>query len=131
MWYMSKKGCYWVTANAVLWIQFQLAWYLDGQLPADSITSNTVYFNFSLSLHCQSLAVLLLASVTISTCHALIGHAEAKMQTVTGYGRLQGNTIVVGRKSPHSLYNEKIASFEDDEGLYDQKDAAGFIKLQV
>ena len=44
---------------------------------------------------------------------------------------LQGNTIVVGRKSPHSLYNEKIASFEDDEGLYDQKDAAGFIKLQV
>ena len=43
----------------------------------------------------------------------------------------QGNTIVVGRKSPHSLYNEKIASFEDDEGLYDQKDAAGFIKLQV
>ena len=44
---------------------------------------------------------------------------------------MQGNTIVVGRKSPHSLYNEKIASFEDDEGLYDQKDAAGFIKLQV
>ena len=43
----------------------------------------------------------------------------------------QGNTIVVGRKSPNSLYNEKIASFEDDEGLYDQKDAAGFIKLQV
>ena len=38
---------------------------------------------------------------------------------------------MVGRKSPHSLYNEKIASFEDDEGLYDQKDAAGFIKLQV
>ena len=44
---------------------------------------------------------------------------------------MQGNTIVVGRKSPNSLYNEKIASFEDDEGLYDQKDAAGFIKLQV
>ena len=44
---------------------------------------------------------------------------------------VQGNTIVVGRKSPNSLYNEKIASFEDDEGLYDQKDAAGFIKLQV
>lgn len=59
-------------------------------------------------------------------------------QAETGFCRaesflsgLQGNTIVVGRKSPHSLYNEKIASFEDDEGLYDQKDAAGFIKLQV
>ena len=38
---------------------------------------------------------------------------------------------VVGRKSPYSLYDEKIASFEDDGGLYDQKDAAGFIKLQA
>lgn len=44
---------------------------------------------------------------------------------------LQGNVIVVGRKSPFSLYDQRIASFEDDEGLYDQKDAAGFIKLQA
>lgn len=44
---------------------------------------------------------------------------------------LQGNVLVVGRKSPYSLYDEKIASFEDDGGLYDQKDAAGFIKLQA
>lgn len=44
---------------------------------------------------------------------------------------VQGNVIVVGRKSPYSLYDEKIASFEDDGGLYDQKDAAGFIKLQA
>jgi len=43
----------------------------------------------------------------------------------------QGNVIVVGRKSPYSLYDEKIASFEDDGGLYDQKDAEGFIKLQA
>jgi argininosuccinate synthase len=39
--------------------------------------------------------------------------------------------MVVGRKSQYSLYSSKIASFEDDEGAYDQKDAAGFIKLQV
>lgn len=43
----------------------------------------------------------------------------------------QGNTIIVGRRSQFSLYDEKIASFEDDGGLYDQKDAAGFIKLQA
>ena len=43
----------------------------------------------------------------------------------------QGNVIVVGRKSPYSLYDNKISSFEDDGGAYDQKDAAGFIKLQV
>lgn len=43
----------------------------------------------------------------------------------------QGNVMVVGRKSQYSLYDEKIASFEDDGGLYDQKDSAGFIKLQA
>lgn len=45
--------------------------------------------------------------------------------------RPQGNVIVVGRKSQYSLYDSKISSFEDDQGAYDQKDAAGFIKLQV
>lgn len=44
---------------------------------------------------------------------------------------MQGNVIVVGRRSQYSLYSDKIASFEDDGGAYDQKDAAGFIKLQV
>ena len=44
---------------------------------------------------------------------------------------LQGNVSVVGRKSQYSLYDNKISSFEDDGGAYDQKDAAGFIKLQA
>lgn len=43
----------------------------------------------------------------------------------------QGNVSVVGRKSQYSLYDNKISSFEDDGGAYDQKDAAGFIKLQA
>jgi len=65
---------------------------------------------------------------------ALQAAIDSSQKFVSGTVRLKlykGNTIVVGRKSPHSLYNEKIASFEDDEGLYDQKDAAGFIKLQA
>lgn len=45
--------------------------------------------------------------------------------------RPQGNTVVVGRKSPYSLYDPVIASFEDDKGLYNQADAGGFIKLQA
>jgi argininosuccinate synthase len=44
---------------------------------------------------------------------------------------VQGNTVVVGRKSPYSLYDPVIASFEDDKGLYNQADAGGFIKLQA
>jgi hypothetical protein len=43
----------------------------------------------------------------------------------------QGNVVVVGRKSPYSLYDPVIASFEDDKGLYNQADAGGFIKLQA
>jgi argininosuccinate synthase len=43
----------------------------------------------------------------------------------------KGNITVVGRKSEDSLFDESIATFEDDEGAYDQKDAAGFIKLHA
>ena len=43
----------------------------------------------------------------------------------------KGNVSVVGRSSPHSLYSESHVTFEDDAGAYDQKDAAGFIKLNA
>lgn len=43
----------------------------------------------------------------------------------------KGNVIVVGRKSDDSLFDEDIATFEDDGGAYDQKDAEGFIKLNA
>uniref|UniRef100_A0A7S3R9Y8 argininosuccinate synthase n=1 Tax=Dunaliella tertiolecta TaxID=3047 RepID=A0A7S3R9Y8_DUNTE len=52
----------------------------------------------------------------------------------TGTVRLQllkGNIIITGRKSPYSLYDEAVASFEDDKGMYNQADAGGFIKLQA
>ena len=43
----------------------------------------------------------------------------------------KGNVIVVGRKADNSLYNATLSTFEDDGGAYDQKDAAGFIKIQA
>jgi argininosuccinate synthase len=52
-------------------------------------------------------------------------------ESVTGTARLKlykGNCIVVGRKSPNSLYREDYATFEEDE-VYDQADAEGFINL--
>lgn len=51
---------------------------------------------------------------------------------VTGSVQLElykGNVTVLGRESPCSLYDEKIASMDDDEGAYDQTDATGFIRL--
>jgi argininosuccinate synthase len=59
---------------------------------------------------------------------------DKSQEFVTGTVRLKlykGNTDVVGRSSPYSLYSEKLVTFEDDQGAYDQKDAAGFIKLNA
>jgi argininosuccinate synthase len=38
---------------------------------------------------------------------------------------------VVGRKSDDTLFDATIATFEDDRGAYDQKDAEGFIRLNA
>ena len=44
----------------------------------------------------------------------------------------KGNVNVVGRKSEtNSLFDESIATFEEDAGAYNQKDAEGFIKLNA
>ncbi len=55
-------------------------------------------------------------------------------QFVNGVTRVKlykGNVDVVGRKSDDSLFDERIATFEDDDGAYDQADADGFIKLNA
>jgi argininosuccinate synthase len=59
---------------------------------------------------------------------------DASQATVNGDVRLKlykGNVEVVGRRSDDSLFDENIATFEDDAGAYDQKDAEGFIKLNA
>jgi argininosuccinate synthase len=60
---------------------------------------------------------------------------DQTQKNVTGEVRLdlyKGNIIVTGRQSEaHSLFSEEIATFEDDQGAYDQKDAEGFIKLNA
>ena len=57
---------------------------------------------------------------------------DKSQEYVNGTVRLKlykGSVSVVGRKSDDSLFDEKIATFEDDAGAYDQKDAEGFIRL--
>lgn len=59
---------------------------------------------------------------------------DETQQNVSGVVRIKlykGNVIVAGRKSEQSLFDESIATFEDDAGAYDQKDAEGFIKLNA
>ena len=59
---------------------------------------------------------------------------DKSQEFVSGTVRLKlykGNAIVVGRSSDQSLYSKDLVTFEDDQGAYDQKDAAGFIKLNA
>ena len=60
---------------------------------------------------------------------------DQTQQVVNGDVRVKlykGNVTIAGRRSEsNSLFDESIATFEDDEGAYDQKDAEGFIKLNA
>jgi len=59
---------------------------------------------------------------------------ENTQEYVCGKVRLElykGNITCIGRESQYSLYDMKVVSMEDDEGAYDQTDAAGFIKLHA
>jgi argininosuccinate synthase len=60
-----------------------------------------------------------------------IDHSQEHVNGEVRLKLYKGNVDVVGRKSPDSLFDEKIATFEDDEGAYNQADAEGFIKLNA
>jgi len=62
---------------------------------------------------------------------AAIDHSQARVNGTVRLKLYKGLAQVVGRKSPDSLYSERHVTFEDDAGAYDQKDAAGFIKLNA
>ena len=62
---------------------------------------------------------------------ALSAFVDSTQETVTGDVKLKlykGNIIDAGVTSPYSLYDEEIATFDEDE-VYDQNDSAGFINL--
>ncbi len=62
---------------------------------------------------------------------AAIDHSQAQVSGTVRLKLYKGSVIVIGRKSSNSLYSEKIVTFEDDAGAYDQRDAGGFIKLNA
>ena len=65
--------------------------------------------------------------------HMMRAAIDSSQRNVTGEVRLKlykGNVVVLGRRSPVSLYSENLVTFEEDEGAYDQSDATGFIRLQ-
>ena len=85
---------------------------------------------------------MLLAALIVS-CQPALGLSTDKDQPAqveadeveydfrTGERTYKGNVIVAGRESDDSLFDEHIATFEEDAGAYDQADAEGFIKLNA
>ena len=61
----------------------------------------------------------------------LIDHTQENVTGVIKLRLYKGNIEILSRESSKSLFDAEVATFEDDEGAYDQKDASGFIKLNA
>jgi len=62
----------------------------------------------------------------------MIDHSQITVNGTVRVKLYKGSIAIVGRESKtDSLFDESIATFEDDEGAYNQKDAEGFIKLNA
>ena len=59
----------------------------------------------------------------------LINDSQKRVTGIVRIKILKGNVMVLGRKSPYSIYSEDLSTFETDSGDYDQRDAEGFIKV--
>ena len=75
-----------------------------------------VYDGFWYSEECRILQVML-------------GEMQERVSGKVKMKVYKGNLIPVGRTSPNSLYDEDVASMENDHGAYNQDDATGFIRL--
>ncbi len=61
----------------------------------------------------------------------LIDESQAAVNGTVKVKLYKGTVMTVSRTSPNSLFDPAISTFEDDGGAYDQKDAAGFIRLNA
>ena len=62
---------------------------------------------------------------------ALIDKSQEHVEGEVRLKLYKGNVLMAGRESKNSLYSSTLVTFEDDKGAYDQKDAAGFIRLNA
>ncbi|HEY1606718.1 MAG TPA: argininosuccinate synthase [Allosphingosinicella sp.] len=62
---------------------------------------------------------------------AAIDHSQRHVSGIVRVKLYKGNATVIGRTSPQSLYDQDLVTFEEGSGGYDQRDAAGFIRLNA
>lgn len=121
---MKSRGVYETPGGTVLWAAHRAVESItmdrEVMLLRDSLIpkfAQLIYYGFWYSPEMEALRTMI----------------DKTQENVTGTARLKlykGNVIVVGRKSPYSLYREDFATFEKSE-VYDQMDATGFIRLNA
>ena len=120
---MKSRGVYETPGGTILYEAHEL-------LESITLDKQTMHFKRSVS---DKFAELVYDGLWYTQLReALSAFVDQPQSVVTGDVKLKlykGNIIPASLTSPNSLWNEEIASFGDDEGAYNQADAAGFINL--
>ena len=123
---MKSRGCYETPAGTVM---------LKGHRAMESLTLDREVMHLKDELMPRYAKMVYNGYWWSPEREALQTLIDSTQETVNGVVRLKlykGSVSVVGRKSEtDSLFDENIATFEDDAGAYNQKDAEGFIKLNA
>ncbi|WP_126453851.1 argininosuccinate synthase [Sulfuriflexus mobilis] len=123
---MKSRGCYETPAGTIM---------LKGHRAIESITLDREAAHLKDELMPRYASIIYNGFWWSPEREMLQEMIDKSQQYVNGMVRLKlykGNVVVVGRKSEtDSLFDESIATFEDDAGSYNQQDAEGFIKLNA
>lgn len=122
---MKSRGCYETPAGTVM---------LKAHRAIESITLDREVAHLKDELMPRFASLIYNGYWWSPECQLLRQTIDATQVSVNGDIRLKlykGNVIVTGRQSQDSLFDANIATFEDDQGAYNQGDAEGFIKLNA
>ena len=119
---IKSRGVYETPAGTVL---------MAAHRALETITLEKEVFHFKQKLSIKYAEIIYNGQWFSPLRKALDAFVDSTQEKVNGIVRVKlfkGSCLVVGRKSQNSLYNPSLATFEEDK-VYDQKDAEGFIKL--
>ena len=122
---MKSRGCYETPGGAIL---------LKGHRAIESLTLDREEAHLKDELMPKYASVIYNGFWWSPERHALQSLIDSTQSNVSGWVKIslfKGNIVIMGRDSENSLFDTNIATFEDDKGAYDQKDAEGFIKINA
>ncbi|HCK03866.1 MAG: argininosuccinate synthase [Methylophilales bacterium] len=122
---MKSRGCYETPGGAIL---------LKGHRAIESLTLDRELAHLKDELMPKYASLIYNGywwSPEREALQTLIDFTQKNVNGWVSMNLYKGNIEIIGRDSDCSLFDSEIATFEDDAGAYDQKDAAGFIKLNA